>query len=215
MGIEIFLSMTEYLEALIVSHLYLGTFLAALIETVLFSLIPGEVIMPLAGYLASLNDYGYLGLLGVTLCATLGAAIGAVVIYYISLKLGRFFILKYGKYFFVNERNLSVAEKWFEKHGTKAVFFGRMAPAIRELVSIPAGFSKMGFKKFIIYTLMGTFIWTAFLVSLGFFLGAYVETLNLSGIFGKIGIFLILIIFIYIIFRILSKRFENKNLNTN
>jgi len=215
MELSIFLSLTEYLKDLIMSNLYLGAFLAALIETILFSLVPGEVVMPLAGYLASLNNYGYPGLLGVTLCATLGAAIGAVLIYYISLKFGRFFILKYGKYFFVNEENLSAAEKWFEKYGTKAVFFGRMAPALRELVSIPAGFSKMNFKKFILYTFIGTFIWTLFLVSLGFFLGAYVETLNLSGIFGKIGIFLLLIIFIYFILRILSKRFENKNLNIN
>ena len=208
--VEIISRITEYLKLLIGINLYLGAFLAALIETI-FPPIPSEVVMPLAGYLASLSNFGYFGLLLVILCATLGAAIGAIIIYYISLKLGRFFILKYGKYFLINEENLSAAERWFEKYGAKAVFFGRMAPAIRELVSIPAGFSKMDFKKFLFYTILGTFIWTTFLVSLGFFLGEYVETLNLSGTFGKIGIFLIAIILIYFIIKFLAKKFERKN----
>ncbi|MDP3026517.1 MAG: DedA family protein [Nanoarchaeota archaeon] len=208
--VEIISGITEYLKLIIGANLYFGAFLAALIETI-FPPIPSEVVMPLAGYLASLGNYGYLGLLIVTLCSTLGATIGAIIIYYASLKLGRFFILKYGKYFLINEENLSSAERWFEKYGAKAVFFGRMAPGIRELVSIPAGFSKMDFKKFLFYTLLGTFIWTALLVSLGFFLGVYVEKLNLSGIFGKIGIFLIAIILIYFIIRFLAKKFEKEN----
>lgn len=208
--VEVISGITEYLKLLIGINLYGGAFLAALIETI-FPPIPSEVVMPLAGYLASLSNYGYLGLLIVILCATLGATIGAVVIYYASLRLGRFFILKYGKYFLINEENLSAAERWFEKYGAKAVFFGRMAPGIRELVSVPAGFSKMDFKKFLFYTVLGTFIWTAFLVSLGFFLGVYVEKLNLSGTFGKIGIFLIAIIFIYFIIKFLAKKFERKN----
>jgi len=208
--VEVISGITEYLKLLIGVNLYGGAFLAALIETI-FPPIPSEVVMPLAGYLASLGSYGYLGLLIVILCATFGAAIGAVIIYYASLKLGRFFILKYRKYFLINEENLSAAERWFEKYGAKAVFFGRMAPGIRELVSIPAGFSKMNFKKFLFYTIMGTFIWTAFLVSLGFFLGVYVEKLNLSGIFGKIGIFLLAVIFIYFIIKFLAKKFERKN----
>ncbi|OGJ18885.1 hypothetical protein A3K73_07170 [Candidatus Pacearchaeota archaeon RBG_13_36_9] len=210
MDFTIFSGLTEYLKVLITFNLYIGAFLAALIETILFSLVPGEVVMPLAGYLASLNNYGYIGLLGVTLCATLGATIGAALIYYISLKLGRLVILKYGKYFFITEEKLSSAEKWFEKYGTKAVFFGRMAPAIRELVSIPAGFSKMDFKKYIFYTFLGTFIWTLFLISLGFFLGAYVETLNLSGIFEKTGVFIIAVIAVYIFLKIIFPRLKKK-----
>ena len=208
--IEIISGITEYLKLLIGINLYGGAFLVALIETI-FPPIPSEVVMPLAGYIASLGNYGYFGLLIVILCATLGATIGAVVIYYASLKLGRFCILKYGKYFLINQENLSAAERWFEKYGAKAVFFGRMAPGIRELVSIPAGFSKMDFKKFLFYTIIGTFIWTAFLVSLGFFLGVYVEKLNLSGTFGKIGIFLLAVIFIYFIIKFLAKKFESEN----
>jgi len=207
MDLAIFSGLTEYLEALITLNLYGGAFLAALLETI-FPPIPSEIIMPLAGYLASLSDYGYLGLLIVTLSATLGATLGAILIYYVSLKLGRRVILKWGKYVFISEENLSASEKWFEKYGKKAVFFGRMAPVIRELISIPAGLSKMDFWKFLFYTLLGTFIWTLFLVSIGFFFGLYLDSLNLSGIFGKTGVFIIIIIVAYILVKILIKKFK-------
>jgi len=209
MVFEIVSNITGYLKFLITFNLYGGAFLAALIETI-FPPIPSEIVMPLAGYLASLSGYGYSGLLIVVLSATLGAVLGAIIIYYVSLKLGRIFILKCGKYFFVDEKKLSAAEKWFEKHGAKAVFFGRMAPGIRELISVPAGFSKMNFKKFLIYTFLGSFIWTAFLVSLGFFLGVYAESFNLSSILNKIAIVIILTIVCYIIFKYLVKKSSKK-----
>ena len=209
MVFEIVSNITGYLKFLITFNLYGGAFLAALIETI-FPPIPSEIVMPLAGYLASLSGYGYSGLLIVVLSATLGAVLGAIIIYYVSLKLGRIFILKCGKYFFVDEKKLSAAEKWFEKYGSKAVFFGRMAPGIRELISVPAGFSKMNFKKFLIYTFLGSFIWTAFLVSLGFFLGVYAESFNLSSILNKIAIVIILTIVCYIIFKYLVKKSSKK-----
>src|SRR4030043_2076403 len=99
MVFEIVFKITEYLKFLITFNLYGGAFLAALIETI-FPPIPSEIVMPLAGYLASLSSYGYTGLLIVVLSATLGAVLGAVIIYYVSLKLGRIFVLKCGKYFF-------------------------------------------------------------------------------------------------------------------
>lgn len=210
MELSIFSGLTESLKVLITSHLYLGTFLATLIETI-FPPIPSEIIMPLAGYLASLSNFGYIGLILVSIFATLGATLGAVIIYYVSLKLGRLVILKYGKYFLIREGNLFEAEKWFEKYGTKAVFFGRMAPGVRELISIPAGLSKMNQKNFLIYTTLGSFIWTTFLVSLGYFFGVYVEKLNLSGIFGKIGIFLIMFIVVYFAIHLIKKRIEKRN----
>jgi membrane protein DedA with SNARE-associated domain len=210
MELNFFSSLTEYLKTLITLNLYGGAFLAALIETI-FPPIPSEIVMPLAGYLASLGNYGYLGLILVSVFATLGATLGAVIIYFVSLKLGRLFIIKYGKYLLITESSLSSAEKWFGKYGSKAVFFGRMAPGIRELVSIPAGISKMKFEKFLFYTFLGSFIWTTVLVSLGYFLGVYVESLNLSGIFSKIGIFLLAIIIIYFVIKLVAKRFEKKN----
>ena len=210
MELNIFLNLTEYLKSLIILNLYLGAGLAALIETI-FPPIPSEVVMPLAGYLASISGRGYAGLLFVVISATLGATLGAVLIYYLSLKLGRFFVVRYGKYFFVTEEKISASEKWFEKYGGKAVFFGRMAPGIRELISIPAGFSKMNFRKFIVYTSLGTFIWTLFLVSLGFFFGVYLEKFNLSGIFEEIAILILLTILAYFVFKYLVKKFRKEN----
>ncbi len=209
MELSIFSGLTEYLKALITLNLYGGAFLAAFLETI-FPPIPSEIVMPLAGYLASLSDYGYTGLLIVTLSATLGATLGAIIIYYVSLKLGRRLILRYGKYVFISEENLSASEKWFGKYGKKAVFFGRMAPVIRELISIPAGLAKMDFWKFLFYTLLGTFIWTLLLVSLGFFFGLYLDSLNLSGIFGKTGVFIIIIIAVYLFVKVIVPKFKKK-----
>ena len=198
---------TEFLNSLIASNLYLGAFLAALIETI-FPPIPSEIVMPLAGYLASQGHYGFAGLILVSICATLGATLGAIIIYFVSFKLGRLFVLKHGKYFLINEEKISAAERWFDKYGSKAVFFGRMAPGIRELISIPAGFSKMNFNKFATYTFVGTLIWTSFLVDLGFFFHVYIEKFNLSSIFNKIAILVILTIFAYCVFRYLVKKYR-------
>jgi membrane protein DedA with SNARE-associated domain len=207
MVLEDFFGLTEYLEALITLNLYGGAFLAALFETI-FPPIPSEIIMPLAGYLAFLSGQGYSGLLIVAVSATLGATLGAVLIYYVSLKLGRLVILRYGKYVLITEKSLSASEGWFKKYGKKAVFFGRMAPVIRELISIPAGLSRMDFKKFLFYTLIGTFIWTMFLVGIGFFFGIYLERLNLSGVFDKIAVFIIVILVAYILFKLIMKKYQ-------
>jgi len=209
MAFAIISSLTSYLKSITILNLYLGAFLAALIETI-FPPIPSEIVMPLAGYLASSGNYGYPGMFLVIISATIGATIGAFIIYYVSKKLGRFLILKYGRYFFVSEEKLSAAERWFKKYGSSAVFFGRMAPGVRELISIPAGFSNMNFNKFAVYTFLGTLLWTSFLVSLGFFFGVYIEKWNLSGIFDKIAILLILVIIAYIIFKYLIKKFRRK-----
>ena len=78
----------------------------------------------------------------------------------------RKFIERYGKYFLIDKKKLRAAENWFKKHGKKAVFFGRMLPGIRELISLPAGFSKMNLKDYLLFTFLGSLIWNSFLISL-------------------------------------------------
>ncbi len=141
---ELFSLVFSYVNTMVTTNLYIGVFLAMFIETV-FPPIPSEMILPTAGYLVSLTSLGYIGLISIIILATLGTSVGAVLFYYLSLKLGRKFVEKYGKYFMIDDAKVSAAEKWFEKYGAKAVFFGRMAPGMRELVSVPAGFSKMEF----------------------------------------------------------------------
>lgn len=150
---------------------YVGVFTAALIEN-LFPPIPSELIFPLAGITAFTKDLGFVeGVIGMSLAGAAGSTVGALVIYYISRRIGRGAIIKLGNRIGIGERELEKSEKWFDRHGSAAVFFGRMAPGIRELISIPAGIEKMNLSKFITFTFGGSFVWCTFLTTIGFFLG--------------------------------------------
>jgi len=133
--IEMFI---EWIVSLISDNLYPGVFLAALLETI-FPPIPSEVVFPLAGYLVLQNEMSIIHVFGVGIAGGCGATVGAFVIYFIALKLGRTGLSKYMKYARISEDKLTKADRWFEKYGDKSVLFGRLVPGIRELVSIPAG----------------------------------------------------------------------------
>jgi len=130
--------------------------------------LPSEVIMPLSGYLAY---KGTLDLLGVILAGSVGSMLGSLAAYYAGLKLGRPFILKYGKYIFMKEEDLERAEKWFARYGGKATFISRMLPVVRTFISLPAGIGRMEIKRFTLYSFVGSIPWCAFLAYLGYVLG--------------------------------------------
>jgi len=197
----------NFLIAAIYQNIFLGIFLAVLIETI-FPPIPSEIILPLSGYLLSFFNFGVSGLLIGILIATSGATVGSLIYYFAALKLGRRFIEKYGKYFSIDRKKLRAADNWFKKHGKKVVFLGRMLPGIRELVSLPAGFSKMKLKDYIIYTFSGSLIWSSFLTSLGYFLGESWKNLQLEKFSNLIFITISLSITTYFIFKKLVKRLQ-------
>ena len=160
----------EFVTMLMSDYLYVGVFLAALIETIIPP-IPTMAIFPTAGFIASQNGLGlpelfFLGILG-----GLGASVGSTVIYLIALKLGRTALLKYLKYVKVSEKKLTKVEQWFQKYGDKAVLFGRMIPVFREMVSIPAGLLKMKLPKFLAYTILGSCGWSMTLIFIGYYFG--------------------------------------------
>ena len=163
-------SIIEFVTMLMSDYLYVGVFLAALIETIIPP-IPTMAIFPTAGFIASQNGLGlpelfFLGILG-----GLGASVGSTVIYLIALKLGRTALLKYLKYVKVSEKKLTIVEQWFQKYGDKAVLFGRMIPVFREMVSIPAGLLKMKLPKFLAYTILGSCGWSMTLIFIGYYFG--------------------------------------------
>jgi len=165
-----FESIIELVTTLIEDYLYLGVFLAALIETIIPP-IPTMAVFPTAGFIASQNglELPELFLLGIV--GGLGASIGSTVIYLIALKLGRTALLKYLKYVKVSEKKLTKVEYWFQKYGDKAVLFGRMIPVFREMVSIPAGLLKMKLPKFLAYTILGSCGWSITLIFVGYYFG--------------------------------------------
>ena len=100
-----------------------------------------------------------------------GSTAGAIIIYIIALKVGRLAILKLGRYTFVNDSRLRSAERWFEKYGVIAVMIGRLAPGIRELISVPAGLARMNVPKFVVFTFIGSWIWSISLTFAGYYSG--------------------------------------------
>jgi membrane protein DedA with SNARE-associated domain len=147
-----------------------GVFAATLLETV-FPPIPSEIIFPLIGLTAQRKGLGFGNAIGMATIGALGSTVGAIMIYFISLKIGRPAILRVGKYVLINESKLRRAELWFEKHGAVAVFAGRLAPGIREIISIPAGLGKMNIVKFILFTFVGSLIWSVSLTIVGYYFG--------------------------------------------
>ena len=160
----------EWITSLVTDYLYVGVFLAAILETVIPP-ITTLAVFPTAGYLASQNGIGIPGLILLGMVGGLGASIGSSLIYFIALKLGRVALLRYLNRFKISEKKLERVENWFEKYGDKAVLFGRMIPVFREMISVPAGLLKMGVKKFLVYTIVGSCGWGITMVLVGYFFG--------------------------------------------
>lgn len=170
-SLSTFINYTVNFVTNLILHLgYLGIFTAALIETI-FPIIPSELIFPLAGYVVQSQNLGIGQAIMYGFMGSLGSTLGAIIIYFLSLKVGRVIILKIGKYLLINENKLHKSEVWFQKYGKIAVLLGRLAPGIRELISVPAGLAKMNLIPFILFTFIGSFLWSLSLTMIGFYLG--------------------------------------------
>ncbi|MGW0647056.1 DedA family protein [Streptomyces sp. S063] len=145
-----------------------GAGLAIALEN-LFPPLPSEVILPLTGFAAG---QGVLSLASALFWTTLGSVVGAVALYWIGMLFGRERMHAiWGKLPLVKPSDLVRTEEWFAKHGTKAVFLGRMVPIFRSLISVPAGVERMPMPLFIMLTTLGSLIWNSILVMAGYWLG--------------------------------------------
>lgn len=135
----------------------------------LFPPLPSEVILPLAGFAAS---QGTLSLPGAIIWTTLGSAVGAVILYYAGALLGRERVRAIAKRLpLVKVSDIDKTEAWFIKHETKAVFWGRMIPIFRSLISIPAGVERMRMSTFLLLTTLGSLVWNTIFILAGYMLG--------------------------------------------
>jgi membrane protein DedA with SNARE-associated domain len=134
--------------------------------------IPSEVVLPLAGFFVSRGDFV---LWAVILAATVGSVVGAWALYGIGAAVGRErlygFVDAYGTYLMVGESDLDTSFAWWERHGDEAVFFGRLVPLVRSLISVPAGLAGMDLGRFTLYTALGSGLWNGLLAGLGWYLG--------------------------------------------
>lgn len=134
---------------------------------------PSEVVVPPAAYKAAVS--GEMNVFLVVLFATIGANIGALINYYLAKWLGRPIVYKFansriGHMCLIDEAKVQKAEQYFEKHGAVSTFIGRLIPAVRQLISIPAGLSQMKLSTFLIYTTLGAGIWNIILAAIGYYL---------------------------------------------
>jgi membrane protein DedA with SNARE-associated domain len=177
---------------------YLGIMFFMMLESTFIPL-PSEIVVPPAGYLVYKKE---MNMVLVLVSSIIGSVLGALVNYYIAVKYGRAFFIKYGKFILINESKFNKIEKFFQTHGEITTFVGRLLPGVRHYISFPAGLAKMRLFRFCLFTALGAGIWSVILAYLGYFLG-----MNLYAIKEKlhtIVIVLIPFIAIVIIFYILA-----------
>ncbi len=190
----------------IVSNLgYPGIVLAMFAENI-FPPIPSEAIMPMAGYLVTIGRFNFFLTI---FSGVLGTLIGAVALYYIGVGVGnlkfRKFLDRYGRFLMTTSKDLEAAERWFGEHGEKSVLLARVIPLIRSIISIPAGFTKMPLKKFVIFTTIGSAAWTTLLTAAGVVLGDNWEKVGpIMNRFDFVVVGVIVILVGYYIFRKMS-----------
>lgn len=142
---------------------YIGIILLMAMESSIFP-VPSEVVIPPAAFLAA---QGHLSFAGVVAAGTLGSYLGAAITYWISRALGRPLIMRYGKFFLLAPEKLERAEAWLARYEAGGVFFARLLPVIRHLISIPAGLVRMNFTVFSLVTIVGSALWCYILAFLG------------------------------------------------
>ncbi|MBO0995099.1 DedA family protein [Bacillus sp. SD088] len=177
---------------------YIGILFLITIENI-FPPIPSEVILTFGGFMTTTSS---LSLMGVVWFATLGSAIGAVILYGIGYLVNperiEKIIDRWGYLLRLKKEDIQKAELWFQKHGGWTVFFCRFIPLVRSLISIPAGMARMHFVPFFLLTVLGTLIWNVILVSIGAAVGEswtkIVEIMDVYSTFVYIGLAISLMI---------------------
>ena len=200
---ELFISLSlfdasHYFEIIVTNMSYFYVFLFMVIESS-FIPFPSAIIVPPAAYLAcqtsrTLTFHGQnvaipdINIFAVILVATAGAIVGALINYGLSLWIGRPIVYRFadsrlGHACLINREKVDKAERYFDNHGAVSTFIGRLIPAVRQLISIPAGLSKMNIWVFIIFTGLGAMVWNAILAALGWFLA---QSVSIDSLFASV-----------------------------
>ncbi|MBK1721556.1 DedA family protein [Thiocystis violacea] len=153
---------------------YAGIFILMALESTVLP-VPSELVLIPAGYLAY---QGQMGLVPIFLASTIGSLVGASINYGFALLVGRPFLERYGRYFFVRPALLHKTDAFFERHGAISTFTGRLIPGIRHLISLPAGLCRMKFTTFAFYTCLGAGFWSAILIAFGYFIGGNEQVIH-------------------------------------
>ncbi len=184
---------------------YLGIFIMMFLESSFFPF-PSEVAMIPAGYLASKDE---MNLAAAFLAGAGGSLAGAIFNYALGHKLGRPFLIKYGKYLLLKPRTIDKTEEFFEKYGPASTFWGRLLPGIRQYISLPAGIGKMPLLGFSIYTFLGAGIWCAVLLALGYIFGQHEEEIQ-EVLHYLIAAIILMVVGVFYYYRRKNKKIEEE-----
>ncbi len=181
---------------------------------------PSEVVVPPAAYISVTR--GDMNVFLIVIVATAGAVVGALINYFLAVWLGRPIVYAFansrlGHACLIDEAKIEKAEKYFDEHGALSTFIGRLIPAVRQLISIPAGLARMNLGVFVVFTALGAGVWNAILAALGYWLGKTVpysqlyESVEKYNHYFTIGGFcLLLICLAYICWQVLKNRKKNE-----
>jgi membrane protein DedA with SNARE-associated domain len=195
--------MEEWIFNIIENYGYLGVFLIIVIENV-FPPIPSELVLPFSGFMTTKTE---LSVAMMIVASTAGSVVGGTILYYIGtiLDVERLekIVDRWGKYLQLKREDVYKADAWFDRYGIWTVFFCRMVPLLRSLISVPAGMSNMKMPLFLLFTLLGTAIWNTLLIVIGAKLGEnWTQILSYTEVYsdiiyavGAIAILAVLIFF--------------------
>lgn len=141
-----------------------GVLALSFLDRVLLSIVPSEVVLPLAGFLIGRGDFNFWP---VIFLVTVGNLIGDLALYLVSARGGRWILEKYGRYIFVSKHDLEHTDQFFARHGASLVILGRLLPIVRTFIAIPAGIARMPLVKFIWYTVIGSLPYNLLLIFIG------------------------------------------------
>lgn len=153
---------------------------------------PSEAVVPPAAWKAAVT--GEMNVYLVVVFATIGALIGAFINYYLAVWLGRPIVYKFansriGHMCLIDEAKVQNAERYFDKHGAVSTFIGRLVPAVRQLISIPAGLARMGLGRFVLYTSLGAGVWNAILAALGYYMASIPGMQTEEAVMNKVKVY--------------------------
>lgn len=189
--------MSDWITSLIGEHGYFALFALMFLENI-FPPIPSELIMPFAGYAAAKGD---IHPVAAVLAGSAGSLLGAFAWYGVGHWLGaerlKQAAQRYGRWLTISEADVDRAQRWFERYGDFAVCIGRLIPAVRSVISVPAGIARLGIKRFLFWSAVGTIAWTSLLMGLGYVLGkrfaevdAWLQPVSLTIVAIAVGAYL-------------------------
>ena len=199
--------MENWITEVMNAYGYIGILLLIALENI-FPPIPSEVILTFGGFMTTTSS---MSIIGVIVFSTIGSVVGAIVLYGIGLlvdvKRLEKIVNKWGRLLRLTSKDIHKANAWFNKFGVWAVFFGRLVPLVRSLISIPAGMAHMNFIVFLLFTTIGSLIWNSVLVIVGAKVGSSWSTIvTYMNTYSNIVLILLTVMFVFVIFLYYRKR---------